>query len=121
MRDELSAYNSPRDGWPTQGGRTMRRIPTSAALAALAIAAGATSAAAQQTYTYPPAPGSYVARPVDNRAVLPAFAPRGGIGTTPFLGNTRGLGGYSVNYDAPRTRTVTPRPARRGWLFRRYR
>ncbi len=106
----------------------MRRIPT---LAALAIAAGVGTASAQQpTVTYPqptyyqpatpayrPAPG-YAARPVDNRAVLPAFAPRGGIGTTPYLGNTRGLGGYSVNYDAaPRARAVAP--ARRGWFFRR--
>jgi hypothetical protein len=113
----------------------MRRIPTPTALAWLAIAAGGATASAQQpaatyppTYTYyqpstpsyRPAPGYYVARPVDNRAVLPSFAPRGGVGTTPYLGNTRGLGGYSVNYDAA-PRATTPAPARRGWLFRRYR
>jgi hypothetical protein len=32
------------------------------------------------------------------RGVLPAFGGRGGIGTTPYLGNTRGLGAYSTNY-----------------------
>src|SRR3954452_2951219 len=106
----------------------MRRIPTLSALACLAVAAGARPAPAQQNYVYypptapayRPAPGYYAARPVDNRAVLPSFAPRGGIGTTPFLGNTRGLGGYSVNYDAA-PRATPPAPARRGWLFRRYR
>jgi hypothetical protein len=109
----------------------MRRILTPSALAALAIAVGGGTAPAQQpVVTYPqptyyqpatpayrPAPIYYAARPVDNRAVLPAFAPRGGIGTTPYLGNTRGLGGYSVNYDAAPRATATP--ARRGWLFRR--
>jgi hypothetical protein len=104
----------------------MRRVLTTSALAALAIAAGAMPASAQQAYTYyrpstppyRPAPGYYVARPVDNRGVLPAFAPRGGVGTTPYLGNTRGLGAFSTNYDAaPRAAY----PARRGWLFRRYR
>ena len=106
----------------------MRRILTTSTLAGLAIAAGAATASAQQTYTYyqpsapayRPAPGYYVTRPVDNRGVLPAFSQRGGIGTTPFLGNTRGLGGYSVNYDAA-PRATTTYPARRGWLFRRYR
>jgi hypothetical protein len=104
-------------------------------LAALAIATTAATASAQQpAVTYPqaytyyrpsapayrPAPGYYVARPVDNRGVLPSFAPRGGVGTTPYLGNTRGLGGYSVNYDAA-PRATTYAPARRGWLFRRAR
>ena len=100
----------------------MRRILT---LAALAIAAGGGTASAQQpavtyyqpsTPAYRPAPGYYVARPADNRAVLPGFAPRGGIGTTPFLGNTRGLGAFSTNYDAAPRATA---PARRG-LFRRW-
>ena len=98
----------------------MTRMTTSAALAALAISAGldpGTASAQQpaapaQTYTY-----TYVP-PRDNRAVLPGFAPRGGVGTTPYLGNTRGLGGYSVNYDAP-PRAKAARPARRGWFFRR--
>jgi hypothetical protein len=107
----------------------MRRILTTSALAGLAIAAAGATASAQQAYTYyqpstpayRPAPGYYAARPVDNRAVLPSFAPRGGIGTTPFLGNTRGLGGYSVNYDAAPRATTYARPARRGWLFRRNR
>ncbi len=41
------------------------------------------------TYTYK----------LPRQSVLSRFAPRGGIGTTPFLGNTRGLGAYSYNYD----------------------
>jgi len=106
----------------------MRRILTASALAALAVAAGSAPASAQQAYTYyqpstpayRPAPGYYVTRPVDNRGVLPAFSQRGGIGTTPYLGNTRGLGAFSTNYGAP-PRATTPYPARRGWLFRRYR
>jgi hypothetical protein len=104
----------------------MRRILTTSALAALAIAAGAASASAQQAYTYyqpstpayRPAPGYYATRPADNRGVLPAFSQRGGIGTTPFLGNTRGLGAFSTNYDAA-PRAAATYPARRGWLFRR--
>jgi hypothetical protein len=109
----------------------MSRILKSAALAALA-AAGGPASAQQPVVTYPqgyayyrpsapsyrPAPGYYAARPADNRAVLPGFAPRGGIGTTPFLGNTRGLGGYSVNYDAA-PRPAAARQARRGLFFRR--
>lgn len=106
----------------------MRRTLTTSALAALAIAAGTASASAQQAYTYyqpstpayRPAPGYYVTRPADNRAVLPSFAQRGGVGTTPYLGNTRGLGAFSTNYDAAPRGPVTY-PARRGWLFRRYR
>lgn len=113
----------------------MRRIPTSSALACLAIAAGAPAASAQQpaatypqpyayyqpsTPSYRPAPGYYATRPADNRGVLPAFAPRGGIGTTPYLGNTRGLGAFSTNYDAA-PRATAAYPARRGWLFRRAR
>jgi hypothetical protein len=107
----------------------MTRLTTATALAALAIAAA--PAAAQQpvapatpyvnypqAYTYARPGVTYYAPARDNRAVLPSFAPRGGIGTTPFLGNTRGLGGYSVNYDAaPRPRAA--RPARRGLFFRR--
>lgn len=104
----------------------MRRTLTTSALAALAIAAGGATASAQQAYTYyqpstpayRPAPGYYVTRPVDNRAVLPSFSQRGGIGTTPFLGNTRGLGAFSTNYDAPPRGTTYARPARRG-LFGR--
>ena len=87
---------------------------------------GAGRAAAQQpvapsqpsTYTYARPGATYYAPPRDNRAVLPGFAPRGGVGTTPYLGNTRGLGGYSVNYDAP-PRPRAARPARRGLFFRR--
>jgi hypothetical protein len=58
--------------------------------------------------------------------VLRGFAPQGGIGTTPYLGNTRGMGAYSVNYDrmryrvGPRTRQVYNTAPRRG-LFRRWR
>lgn len=107
----------------TTGRDTIAHIPT---LAALAIAAGLSSspATAQQAYVTSPQPAyaqpgvTYYAAPRDNRAVLPSFSPRGGVGTTPYLGNTRGLGGYSVNYDAaPRSTAV--RPARRGWFFRR--
>jgi len=60
----------------------------------------------------PPAQGQNVVYPAPSYArpygyvsprgyagVLPGFAPRGGIGTTPFLGNTRGLGAYSHNFD----------------------
>jgi hypothetical protein len=105
----------------------MRRILTTSTLVALAVAAGASTASAQQAYTYyqpstpayRPAPGYYVTRPADNRGVLPSFSQRGGIGTTPFLGNTRGLGAFSTNYDAPRATATYP--ARRGGLFRRYR
>jgi hypothetical protein len=100
----------------------MTRLTTATALAALAIAAGPASAqqpvTPAQPYTYAQPGVTYHAPSRDNRAVLPGFAPRGGIGTTPFLGNTRGLGGYSVNYDAaPRPKAA--RPARRGWFFRR--
>ena len=107
----------------------MARIPT---LAALAIAAGlATSTATaqqpaavaqpyvvNQPYTY--AQPAVAAPARDSRAVLPAFSRRGGIGTTPFLGNTRGLGAFSTNYDAPpRPTTTLTYPARRRGLFGR--
>jgi hypothetical protein len=113
----------------------MSRIVKSSALAAFVVAGGPGLASAQQpavtypqaytyyqpsTPSYRPAPGYYVTRPVDNRGVLPGFAPRGGIGTTPYLGNTRGLGAFSTNYDAP-PRSTTVYPARRGWFSRRYR
>jgi hypothetical protein len=57
--------------------------------------------------------------------VAPGVAPRAGIGTTPYLGNTRGMGAYSVNYDrvryvGPQTRQVYRTAPRRG-LFRRWR
>ena len=57
-----------------------------------------------------------------NASVLPGFGPRGGVGTTPFLGNTRGLGAYSYNYDRPVARpyTTTNQANGRRW-FRRYR
>ena len=99
----------------------MRRILTPTALAAFAVAAGieAAPASAQQTIVSQPA-ATYAAPRVDNRAVLPAFAPQGGIGTTPYLGNTRGLGGFSTNYSAA-PRTVTTYPVRRRGLFGRFR
>ena len=55
------------------------------------------------------------------QSVLSRFAPRGGIGTTPFLGNINGLGAYSVNYDkvAPEVRSSYRGYNRR--LFRRTR
>jgi hypothetical protein len=104
----------------------MRRILTSSAMAAFAVVAGleAAPASAQQTvYSQPQPAAAYTVQRGDPRAVLPAFAPQGGIGTTPYLGNTRGLGAFSTNYSAPpRTMTTTTYPARRrGWLFRRYR
>jgi hypothetical protein len=102
----------------------MRRTRMNSMLATLAIsAAGVTASAQQPTTVYtPPQPAATYAAPrtVDSRAVLPAFSRRGGIGTTPFLGNTRGLGGFSVNYDAPPRPSAT-RPARRVLLFRRFR
>lgn len=58
--------------------------------------------------------GTRVASPaVASGTVLNGFDRRGGIGTTPFLGNTRGAGSYQVNYDAPRA------GRRRGRLFGR--
>jgi hypothetical protein len=106
----------------------MRRILTSTALATLAIAAGieAAPASAQQGPVYaPPQPAAAyaaAARPTDPRAVLPAFSRRGGVGTTPYLGNTRGLGAFSTNYDAPPRMTTAPAyPVRRGGLFSRWR
>jgi hypothetical protein len=102
----------------------MRRILTPSALGIFAVVAGleAAPASAQQrpiVYT-PPVPAAAYAQRVDNRAVLPAFAPQGGIGTTPYLGNTRGLGAFSTNYSAPpRAVTTTTYPARRRGLFRR--
>ena len=63
-------------------------------------------------------PYVYVA-PRPSAAVLPGFAPRGGIGTTPFLGNSRGLGAYSHNFDADYRRPVPQsRVNNRRW-FRR--
>ena len=102
----------------------MRRILTPSALAALAVAAGleaAPASAQQQPVVYSqPMPATAYARPVDNRAVLPAFLRQGGVGTTPYLGNMRGPGAYSTNYGAaPRVMTTTTYPARRRGLFRR--
>ena len=91
----------------------MRGIVLSKASAAVAVAVAllfgvAASADAQTyvdpsgaTYTYPQPSYGATYRTYD-RGVLPGFAPRGGIGTTPFLGNTRGLGAYSYNDDQPR-------------------
>jgi hypothetical protein len=111
----------------------MRRITKTLALAGLTIAGAGGTASAQQvqqgvTYyqpstpaTYRPAPGTQVVRQGDPRAVLPAFSRRGGVGTTPYLGNTRGLGGFSTNYDAPPRAATTAAPARRWRLFGRNR
>jgi len=103
----------------------MRRTLRTAALAGLLMTIGGTARAqrmapARPYVAYPPAYGyRYVyaqpgygygrMQPAYPRGVLPGFAPRGGIGTTPFLGNTMGLGAYSTNYDAPRP------------MYRRYR
>jgi len=62
---------------------------------------------APQTYYYYPTRPRAAARVYRNRGVLPGFSKQGGIGTTPFLGNTRGMGGYSTNYSAP-ARTYVP-------------
>jgi hypothetical protein len=106
----------------------MRRILTPSALGIFAVVAGleAAPASAQQqpavVYSQPaPAPAAAnIVRTGDPRAVLPAFAPQGGIGTTPYLGNTRGLGAFSTNYSAPaRPTTTITYPARRRGLFRR--
>lgn len=94
-----------------------KRIFT-AALCGLAITFATGTAKAQtpppatgtMTMT-PPTQGYAVARP---RGVLQRFSSRGGIGTTPYLGNTRGLGAYSTNYDRP----IRPR---RALMFRRWR
>ena len=100
----------------------MRRILTTSALAVVAAGLEAAPVSAQQpiVYTPPQPPAAYSAQRGDPRAVLPAFAPQGGIGTTPYLGNTRGLGAFSTNYSAPpRPVTTTTYPARRRGLFRR--
>lgn len=108
----------------------MKRVLTSAALAAVALAGparGQQPVATTQPYTvyrqpyaYAQPGTTYYAQPRDSRAVLPSFSQRGGIGTTPFLGNTRGLGGFSVNYDAvPQSSYTYPARSRR-W-FRRNR
>ena len=62
---------------------------------------------APRTYYYSPARPRAAARVYRNQGVLSGFSKRGGIGTTPFLGNTRGMGGYSTNYSVP-TRTYVP-------------
>ncbi len=99
----------------------MRRILTPSALAALAVAAGleAAPASAQQqpvVYSQPMPATAYATQ----RAVMPTYAPQGGVGTTPYLGNTRGPVAYSANYGvAPRAMTTTTYPARRRGLFRR--
>ena len=66
------------------------------------------------------APRSGYAPYHDPRAVLPSFARRGGIGTTPFLGNIRGANQNAVNFDAPPRRFVNRQPFRqgRGRIFR---
>jgi hypothetical protein len=107
----------------------MRAIPLAAAsLLALASSAGAQMmvpppqvqrmAATAPTYYVAP-PTSYVApaRPAPSPArryargtVLNGFSSTGGIGTTPYLGNTLGIGSYQTNYDRPRRVMV---PARR--------
>ncbi len=56
-----------------------------------------------------------------NQGVLPGFSPRGGIGTTPFLGNTRGLGAYSYNYDRPVARPYYSNQVYGRRMYRRYR
>jgi hypothetical protein len=66
-----------------------------------------------------PMPGLTVAggrRTARNPGVLNGFSSTGGIGTTPYLGNTRGMGGYSVNYDR---RAVRPRMGALGYRVRR--
>lgn len=91
----------------------MRLVPRSlleiCGLATLAFAADAQA----QYVVARPQPAHRVMR---DRGVLPAFAPRGGIGTTPYLGNTKGLGAYSTNYDAPRrSASARVRQGRRIW------
>ena len=102
----------------------MRRILTPSALAAFAVVAGleaAPASAQQQPMVYaPPVPAAAYSQRVDNRGVMPAFAPQGGVGTTPYLGTTRGPVAYSASYGAaPRAMTTTTYPARRRGLFRR--
>lgn len=114
--------------------RNLRRSGLAGGMMALGLVlgTGATTARGQQVVAGPYATPAYSTTGVryyrpgvvmgrgDARAVLPSFAPRGGIGTTPFLGNTRGVGNYSVNYDthgrrAYRTRLFGRRWSRRAW------
>ncbi len=96
-----------------------RRFPLTVALGALLMLAGADYASAhaqvwigrQPTYSYYYPTTSYtVVRPYRNRGILPGFARTGGIGTTPFLGNSMGLGAYSTNYSAPAQIYTYPYP-----------
>ena len=79
---------------------------------------GIGSADAQVVYTQPYV---YATPRASNAAILPGFSPRGGIGTTPFLGNSRGLGAYSHNFDADYRRPVTQTQTYRRGLFGRRR
>lgn len=109
--------------------RNLRSIGLVGGMMALGLAFGTTSRAQQVVAgsyaapAYPTAgvryyrPGVVMGRG-DGRAVLPSFAPRGGIGTTPFLGNTRGVGTYSVNFDAYGRRAYRPRLFGRRWSRR---
>lgn len=48
-------------------------------------------------------PRGYVATGASRGTVLPGFSQRGGIGTTPYLGNIQGFGANSTNFDAVRS------------------
>ena len=86
---------------------TSRSLLQICGLATLAFAADAQA----QYVVARPQPAYRIMR---DPGVLPAFAPRGGIGTTPYLGNIKGLGAYSTNYDAPRrSASVRARQGRR--------
>jgi hypothetical protein len=99
-----------------------RDLVRTAAMLGLALVVTPRPTAAQYVIPTPPGasvtpmPGITFRHPGygDPRAVVRGFDRRGGIGTTPFLGNTRGMGFGSVNYSAPaRRRMVGPRVGRR--------
>ncbi len=93
-----------------------RRILTSLAFGTACLVAS--QANAQVMVLQPTVPAySYTTTNTPTRVVygrnsiLPGFSRRGGMGTTPFLGNRNGLGAFSRNYDAPRRVRV-----RRWWI-----
>jgi hypothetical protein len=57
---------------------------------------------------YYPSSGYVTTQPYRRRGILGRFSRQGGVGTTPYLGNANGLGGYSTSYSAPTTRYVYP-------------
>jgi hypothetical protein len=101
--------------------RILRSTLLAGGLLACSAAMGLDAAPAQAQMVPPPVqPGGYTysrGYKYYNPGMPQRFAPRGGIGQTPYLGNARGLGAYSYNYDRPSSRASSTYAAR----GRRYR